>query len=675
MKAWRQLSLGLFLIVAAGAVLLLSDWVGQGGRLGGGGDPSAALHQKVREGQKVRVALLKWASSLTLDESAQGILQGLSERGFRDGQEMELEILSAEGDMPTAANLAQRAFGGEYDLVLTISTLMLQVGANTNKDGRVVQVFGAVTDPYGAGVGISREDHLDHPAWLAGVGTFQPVRETLELARRLYPGLRCLGTVMNPSEACSQACFDLARKTCDELGIELKAVTVDNSSGVYEAASALASQGIQGFVIGGDNTVESAFASVVKAARNARIPVLGYAAMYGAQGALAGLGANYVDVGRIQAHLAADILQGKSPAQIPVENVMPLKLSLNHQALAGLRDPWGIPKEVEAQAAEVFDASGKRRLQRGSAEALPTAGWGRCWNLHLLHYVDSTPTEATQEGLLRGLAASGLREGKDYTLKVANAQGDMATLASLVDNVLAQGADLVLLTSTPTLQAVLQKVKDRPVVFGMVANPVMAGAGRSDTDHLPQVTGISSASAYAEAVQVLRECLPRAKRIGTLVNPSEVNCVYNVERLKEELTAQGMELVTVPVSTPSEISDGIRSLLSQRVDGVLQVAGNLFFSSFPPISRACLDAKVPLFGFDTATAREGGAAASVARDYEAGGEDMARVLLRVLGGENPGSIPFAPITKTRITLNEPNARRYGLTFPDALRKRADQVIR
>jgi len=53
---------------------------------------------------------------------------------------------------------------------------------------------------------------------------------------------------------------------------------------------------------------------------------------------------------------------------------------------------------------------------------------------------------------------------------------------------------------------------------------------------------------------------------------------------------------------------------------------------------------------------------------------MARVALRVLRGESPGAIPFAPIGKIRITLNEGNARRYGLALPAALRDRADRIV-
>ena len=674
-KTVKHLSLGMALIVVASGMLLVSDWMGREGRSGEAGDPATALHRKVRAGERVRVALLKWASSVTLDETTRGLLEGLAERGFEHGGAMELQTFCAEGDMPTAVSMAQRAFGGEFDLVLTVSTPMLQVAATANKQGKVVHVFGAVTDPYAAGVGISRENHRNHPAWLAGVGTFQPVRETLELARRLFPDLKRLGTVINPSEACSQACYELAQKTCAEMGLELSAVTVDNSAAVYEAASALAAQGVQAFVIGGDNTVESAFGAVVKAADAAKIPVLGYASMYAGMGALAGLGANYVDVGRVQGRLAGDVLKGLSPREIPVENVMPLKLSLNLHVAAELRDLWIIPPEVVAEASLVYGRSGELEISVDRSGALTTRAPERCWDLYFLNYVESAPMEATLRGFRRALEDEGLREGKDFLLEVASAQGDMATLSALVDHALTQEPDLLLLTSTPALQAVLSKVRNVPVVFGMVANPVVAGAGSSDAVHLPHITGISTESPYAEGVRVLQECLPGARTVGTLVNPSEVNCVYNLHQFEKALAAQGMTCVSVAVSTPTELPDGIQGLLARRVDAVFQISGNLFFSSFAPISKACLEARVPFFGYDAAVALSGGAAVAVARDYESGGEDMGRVALRILRGESPARIPFAPVSKIRIVVNETNARRYGMTIPPSLRARATDVVK
>ena len=319
----------------------------------------------------------------------------------------------------------------------------------------------------------------------------------------------------------------------------------------------------------------------------------------------------------------------------------------------------------------VSDSS--ERVARNGPERVGKTAAARSRKIFFLNYVESAPAEETLRGFRTALRDAGWTEGKEYELSVSNAQGDMPTLSAMIDNVLGRNADVLALTSTPALQAALKKVRTIPVIFGVVANPVAAGVGKSDADHLPNVTGASSASAYAEGVAATLGCVRGAKRVGTLVNPSEANCVYNLERVTEELAARGVECVSVPVSTSAEISDGIRALLSRNVDAVLQVVGNLFMSSFAPISKACLDARVPLFAFDTSVAADGGAAVTTARDYEAGGEEMGRLAVRVLGGESPASIPFGTIGRTVVTINEANVRRYGLTVPEDLRRRARSV--
>ena len=135
---------------------------------------------------QLRVALLKHASNQLLDEVECGILEQLAAAGYKDGERLALQRFSAEGDLPTANAIAKQVTDGSYQMVITISTLSLQCVANANKDGRVIHVFGGVTDPAGAGVGIRRMDSADKPPWLAGIGTFQPVEQIL--AKRSGPG-------------------------------------------------------------------------------------------------------------------------------------------------------------------------------------------------------------------------------------------------------------------------------------------------------------------------------------------------------------------------------------------------------------------------------------------------------------------------------------------------------
>ena len=317
---FSRLVLGLLLIGLTSAVLLFSD-----------------LGHRVVQSDSQRVAIFQFATRPLMDECVAGVLEGLKAEGFADGQGIQVEKFNAENDLPTANTIARLIVGRRYDLVITASTPCMQIFAGANQKGTVKHVFCAVTDPFGAGVGISREYPTKHPKHLAGIGTFQPVEKTFRIAKQLYPGLKRVGEAWNPAEACSEACTLKARAICRELGIELVEANVDSSSGVREAVSSLAARGVEAIWIGGDNTVEIAVDSVIEAARKANIPVFSNSPANLRRGLLFALGADYVEVGRTAGVLSGKILKGLDPASVPIKDVMPHRLALNlldHQGTA-----------------------------------------------------------------------------------------------------------------------------------------------------------------------------------------------------------------------------------------------------------------------------------------------------------------------------------------------------
>jgi ABC-type uncharacterized transport system substrate-binding protein len=300
-------------------------------------------------------------------------------------------------------------------------------------------------------------------------------------------------------------------------------------------------------------------------------------------------------------------------------------------------------------------------------------GTNRKWVVNLLEYVNVADSEESEKGIVDGLREAGLVEGRDFEMTIRNAQGDMATLNALVDASLTARADLLMTLSTPTLQVAIRKAPRLPIVFTFLADPATAGAGRSFTDHLPNVTGVVTRGAADEVVAILRECLPGARRIGTIVVPSEVNTVFNKDQLALAARKMGIELVVVPASTSAELPDAALALCSMKIDAVCQVAGNLTATGFTSIVKAARGARLPAFGFMSSQAAQG-AVAVVARDYYDGGKETARLAARVMRGESPASIPLQPLTKTRTILNLAAARAAGLAIPESVLKKADKVI-
>ncbi len=309
----------------------------------------------------------------------------------------------------------------------------------------------------------------------------------------------------------------------------------------------------------------------------------------------------------------------------------------------------------------------------GNVTAATPSGAVKKWHINLVEFNNVSDVEEAEHGVLAGLRESGLVEGRDYDVTVGNAQGDMGTVNSLIDAAITAGADLLITLSTPTLQAALQRARNLPIVFTYVASGVIAGAGRSDTDHLPNVTGVYLGGAYADMLAVIHEFFPSVRAMGTLFVPSEANSVFHKDILTEEARKIGFEMVAVAASTSTEVPDAALSLCSRKIDALCQIPGNLTASSFPSIAQAAQRAKLPIFAFQTSQAHAG-ATVTLARDYADGGREAGLIAARIMRGENPAAIPFQGVKKTRLIVNLEAARSRGLTLPPALIKRADEVI-
>lgn len=653
----RRLGLGLVLVAAASAVLLWSD---RGSRRGAAPAPAVLLP----------VAILQHSSNPLLDELRAGVLAGLAERGFRPGDTIDLTIMNPEGDLPTGNLMARKLADGGYRVVITLSTVMLQAMANANRDARTVQVFCGVSSPVDAGVGIRALDSTDKPRQLTGIGTAQPVEELLREMKRLHPPLARVGVVWNPAEVNSEVCTKRARATAQALGIELLEAPIEQTKDVREAAESLVARGAEAFWTGGDATVNNAVDALVGVATRAGVPVFSNITGHVHRGSLLDLGANYYDVGVEAGHIAADVLAGTDPATMPVRDFMPKRILINRGALAGLHDTWQLDDAVLAAAAEIIEPDGT--VVRHAAAPAP-APLARTWKTRAVLYLETAPAEEALHGIRDGLAESGLVEGRDYTLAVGSAQGDMATLSSMLDGVASDGTDLVLTLSTPTLQTALQKVRRIPIVFTFVANPLLVGAGRSDDDHLANVTGVYTVGPYAEMIDLIAESFPTWKRVGTLFAPAEVNSVYNKDLFTTAATARGITVEAIAANSPGELADAALALAARPIDAIVQISDNQSFGGFSAIARAGGRAGKPVVGFTT-SAIEQGAVFTLALDFHQAGRDAALKAAQVMRGTSPGSIPFSRPSRKALVVSLPNARAANLTIPPSLLAKADRVI-
>ena len=336
----KQFVRPLLFLLAVGSVLLLSDLHNRNGTSG--------------KTETIRIAVFRFSSNQSVGEAEEALLKVLrASDTYRKGH-MEIKRYCAEGDMPTANMIARNIVVDKFNMVVTLSTPGLQVMANANKEGQVMHVFCAVTEPQSAGVGITGPGANQHPAHLVGIGSFQPVENTFRIARLMNPSLKKVGVVWCPGEACSEACLKKARIICNELGIELVEMSVETVSQVYEATLAICLKGVEALWIGGDNIVETGMELYVGAANKYRIPVLSNNPKHALKGAMVNLGANYTQVGQTAGDLVMSIINGLPATQIGIKNVLPEKLFINDSVRKQMKGHWVIPEDVLARADSII---------------------------------------------------------------------------------------------------------------------------------------------------------------------------------------------------------------------------------------------------------------------------------------------------------------------------------
>ncbi len=387
------------------------------------------------------------------------------------------------------------------------------------------------------------------------------------------------------------------------------------------------------------------------------------------RGALFDLGADYREVGRLTGVIGVKILQGADPRKIPVKNVVPESLWLNTVALTGLNEPWHIPETVAAHAQVLVDAKG---VHKSSLAAIPKAVEGRTYKIGLAYFAPDPIGEMCRKGLFDGLENLGFVRDKNLQARLAHAQGEIANIPTVLQTLDNLGLDLIVSFTTPVLTAAANIVKRTPVVFTEVYDPIAAGAGKTRTEHNPNITGVGSFPPVEETIDIMRQLLPGLKSVGTLYNASEANSRKVVGVAREIFKQHGIPLEEVTVGASSEVYQAAQALLGRDIQALWIAGDNTASLAFESIVKVAADSRKPLIVNDQKF-DERGVLASVGIGWEESCKRAATYVARVLGGEKPAAIPFENFSRMHLELNRALAKKLGIAIPADLNKEADQA--
>lgn len=288
--------------------------------------------------------------------------------------------------------------------------------------------------------------------------------------------------------------------------------------------------------------------------------------------------------------------------------------------------------------------------------------------------VDDAPhLNEVRKGFIRALEDNGLIDGANIQLMIRNGMGDIPEVQRIAQEFVNKRVQMIVSFSTPCLQAALHATREIPIIFSSVANPYLAGAGKSAEDHLSNVSGVSSKGPIKQSLAFLQEIMPEARRVGTLWTPSEINSEFYLELVKKGASELGLEIVAVPIANKSEVLLSAQVLINKKIDAIYQISDNTINASFEAIGRMAEENAIPLFGGFVLSTHLG-ACAALGWDFFDMGYKTAQIAIRVKNDESPGDIQIQYMSKVKLYLNLNAAKKQGIEFSEDVLKRADEII-
>jgi putative ABC transport system substrate-binding protein len=306
------------------------------------------------------------------------------------------------------------------------------------------------------------------------------------------------------------------------------------------------------------------------------------------------------------------------------------------------------------------------RALRAQQKAMPVVGF--------LNPNSAGPFAPFVTAFQRGLSETGYVDGQSIAIEYRWAEGRFDRLPALASDLVARRVDVILAGGPDAARAAKDATATIPIVFHSGDDPVEAGLVDSLARPGGNLTGVAfmTTELNLKRLQLLAELVPQAKAIALLV-PYVPGYESTIRNMQDAARATRVALIVVTASSESEIAAAFAAAVEQKAGGLV-VPTAVFFNSHRDrvLALAARHAVPAIYSFrDFATA--GGLisyGASLTAVYRQDGIFIGRILQ----GAKPADLPVEQPTKFELVINLKTAKALGLTVPQTLLARADEVI-
>jgi putative ABC transport system substrate-binding protein len=356
-----------------------------------------------------------------------------------------------------------------------------------------------------------------------------------------------------------------------------------------------------------------------------------------------------------------------------------------------------LARDASPQGALVGQAAGQRgrlcfageaKMKRGAAGLIVTLALGllvsfpavaaqETRNVPRIGFLVFVSSETRYRGFQQGLRELGYREGENIVIEFRSADGSLERLSALADELVRLRVDVIVAGSTPGAKAAQRATSTIPIVIPNVGDPVGSGLVASLAKPGGNITGLTTMSEElsGKRLELLREVVPRLRRLGALWDQDNPGNPLGLKQLKAAAESLGVDVRSLAVRPPvPEIDKAFETAKNWQADALIVSDDSLLFSNRTRIIALAARYQLPaMYGY-----RElpdaGGLLAYGPSRYDMY-RRAATYVDKILKGAKPADLPVEQPTKFEFVINLKTAKALGLTIPQSVLVRADEVIR
>ena len=287
--------------------------------------------------------------------------------------------------------------------------------------------------------------------------------------------------------------------------------------------------------------------------------------------------------------------------------------------------------------------------------------------------LDDPIAEKQYDSLRAGLRELGYEEGRNIRVEIVTAAGQVDRLPALAEAFVRKNVDVIVTTNELSIRTAKKATTGIPIVMaGFVGDPVALGFVDSFRRPGGNITGLWSSPSELDTkrLQILKEALPGVTRVAVFWEDPFGRSA--LEALNRAAPSVGVRINLIEIHGPQDLESGFKVAKQKTDDAVLLVWSPTFMFYRDRVAALALKARLPVV---SSFASEHGALISYGGDVNAAFKRVAYYVDRLLKGAKPGELPVEQVAIFRLVVNLKTAKALGLTIPQSILLRADEVIR